>query len=150
MWTCEAYKAKIWGEHGFKIISLASHTYANIKLQCVCIWCMWDEALKPTQFVIVVVPHYITQLLGCVLWDHVLHKHNSPFILAFYVHEEHLNYLLWTFWQPIIIYFKFLIATFFFRKKPSYSCLIILCNNWCRFEDLIASTIIIQRCTCAL
>ena len=30
--------------------------------------------------------HNITQLLGCIPWDHVLYEHKSPLILGFLVY----------------------------------------------------------------
>ena len=40
---------------------------------------------------------HITQLFGCVPWDHVSHEHNFPFTVGFLVDWEHSKCVLQTF-----------------------------------------------------
>jgi len=37
--------------------------------------------------------HNITQLLACVLWDHISHEHSSPLFTQFLVYGEHSDYV---------------------------------------------------------
>ena len=54
--------------------------------------------------------HNVTQLLGCVPWEHVSHEHTSPSITWFHVYMEHSTYVKRTFRQTIINYGSFWIA----------------------------------------
>ena len=64
----------------------------------------------------------ITQLLGCILLGQVLGENNSPLIMGFPDYGEHSSCTMWS----------FLITDSFFGKRPSSSCLIMLCgpNMW--------------------
>jgi hypothetical protein len=70
--------------------------------------------------------HNITRLLGCILCDHVLGKHDSPSTPKFLTNSslmgEHLCCILWSFRQATIFLSKKKITTSFFGNKASSSC----------------------------
>lgn len=53
-------------------------------------------ALCPSKLI-----HNITKLHGCIMWDHVSGKNNSPINSRLLVHEEHSS-VLWSFQQETI------------------------------------------------
>ena len=71
--------------------------------------------------------HNITQLLICILWDHVSSEYNPPLMVGFpIIYGEHSGCVLWSFQQATVYYQSFSIASYFFGKGASFSCLMML------------------------
>ena len=73
-------------------------------------------------------PHYnISQLLCSIMWDQVLGNHDYPLIPCFLVYGSTQVVYYRVFDKHLILcVLNVLIATSFFGKKPSSSCLIML------------------------
>ena len=71
--------------------------------------------------------HNIAQLLGCVMWDHVLDKSESPSVHVFPIYGEHSGLCIMEFLTNNYNNL-FFIAYSFFVKRPSSSCSVILCK----------------------
>jgi hypothetical protein len=70
--------------------------------------------------------HKITQLLSCVLWDHISSEYNPPLILGFpIIYGEHWGCVLWSFQQTTVNYQSYSIASYYFGKGPSFSLLML-------------------------
>lgn len=67
--------------------------------------------------------HNTPKLLDCIPWDHLSGECNSPSILGFSIYGEHLACILQSIRQATIFLHISSVATFFFGKWPSCSCL---------------------------